>query len=68
MINENIYRNGIKGLLSHYEIETLSDDYRIYKSMFHDATERHQGTKHEKEECKITRFIKKILCLRKSTV
>ena len=38
-INEQVYRNGIKGLLSYYEIETLPYDYEGYKSMFHHATE-----------------------------
>lgn len=38
-INQQIYQNGVKGLLSHYEINTLSSDYEIYKSMFHHATE-----------------------------
>lgn len=42
-INPTIYRNGIKGLLSHYEIETLPYDYEIYKQMFHDATKRKEN-------------------------
>ena len=37
-INPQIYKNGIKGLLSHYEIETLPSSYEVYKSMFHHAT------------------------------
>ena len=37
-LNEGIYKNGVRGLLSHYEIETLSHDYEAYKSMFHHAT------------------------------
>lgn len=37
-INPQIYKNGVKGLLSHYEINTLSSDYEVYKSMFHHAT------------------------------
>ncbi len=39
-INAEIYKNGVRGLLSHYEIDTLPYDYEIYKSMFHDATTR----------------------------
>jgi len=38
-INQQIYLNGIRGLLSHYEIETLPRSYEGYKSMFHHATE-----------------------------
>ena len=64
-INQQIYLNGIRGFLSHYEIDTLPEDYEVYKPMFHDATERYQGTKHRKEERKITNFIKNILCLKR---
>jgi len=65
-INQQIYLNGIRGLLSHYEIDTLPEDYEVYKSMFHDATTRHQGDINEcKWESRIMKFIKKILCLRK---
>lgn len=61
-INQQIYLNGISGLLSHYEIDTLPEDYEIYKSMFHDATERHQpDNKRVKCVTKITNFIDKIL-------
>ena len=38
-VNEQIYLNGIRGLLSHYEIDSLSHDYEGYKPMFHHATE-----------------------------
>lgn len=38
-INGQIYQNGIRGLLSHYEIDTLPYDYEGYKSMFHHATQ-----------------------------
>ncbi len=38
-VNEQIYLNGIRGLLSHYEIETLPHDYEGYKSMFYHARE-----------------------------
>ena len=44
-INGNIYKNGVNGLLSHYEIETLPRDYEGYKSMFHDATTRRENKK-----------------------
>lgn len=37
-VNPQIYRNGVKGLLSHYEIDTLPYDYEGLKSMFHHAT------------------------------
>lgn len=37
-INPQLYLNGIRGLLSHFEIDTLSKDYEGYKSMFHHAT------------------------------
>lgn len=42
-IDKNIYNNGIKGLLSYYEIETLSRDYEMYKGMFREATETRTG-------------------------
>lgn len=64
-INQQIYLNGIRGLLSHYEIDTLPEDYEAYKPMFHDATERRQGTKHGKGESKIINFIKSISCLKR---
>ena len=44
-IDKNIYNNGTKGLLSHYEIETLPSDYEVYKTMFHDATRRKENNK-----------------------
>lgn len=44
-IDKGIYRNGVNGLLSHYEIETLPRDYEGYKSMFHDATTRRESKK-----------------------
>ena len=42
-IDKNIYNNGINGLLSYYEIETLSRDYEVYKGMFREATETRTG-------------------------
>lgn len=61
MVNENIYRNGVRGLLSHYEIETLPDDYNVYKSMFHEATTRKQpDDKYIRKESKWKSFLKKI--------
>ena len=66
-IKHQINLNGIRGLLSHYEISTLPDDYEMYKPMFHDATERRQKAE-PKKIVKIIRFIKKILCLKKATI
>ena len=69
MVNENIYRNGVRGLLSHYEIDTLPEDYEIYKSMFHDATKRHDNEDFKpKNDSIITKIIKKFLCLRKTMI
>jgi hypothetical protein len=42
-IDRNIYNNGIKGLLSYYEIDSLSRDYEMYKGMFREATETRTG-------------------------
>ena len=39
-IDKGIYNNGIKGLLSEWEIASLPRDYEGYKSMFRDATRR----------------------------
>ncbi len=44
-INPNIYRTGIKGLLSYWEIESLPRDYEVYKAMFKEATQ----TREQKE-------------------
>jgi len=44
-VNQQIYQNGVKGLLSHYEIDTLPYDYEALKSMFHDATRRKENNK-----------------------
>lgn len=44
-IDKGIYNNGIKGLLSLWEIETLPRDYEGYKSMFRDATMRKENNK-----------------------
>ena len=44
-INPNIYRNGVKGLLSYWEIESLPRDYEVYKAMFKEAT----ATREQKE-------------------
>ena len=38
-INEQTYLNGIRGLLSYFEIESLPKDYEGYKPMFHHARE-----------------------------
>lgn len=37
-INPQLYLNGIRGLLSHFEINNLSRDYEGFKSFFHHAT------------------------------
>ena len=42
-IDKNIYNNGIKGLLSYYEIDRLPRDYEMYKGMFREATETRTG-------------------------
>ena len=55
-INENIYRNGVRGLLSHYEIDTLPEDYEMHKSMFHHATELKE--KRDEEKKKVNNFLK----------
>jgi len=61
-IDKNIYNNGIKGLLSYYEIETLSRDYEAYKGMFREATETRTGIPFRKmsrleEEKRITQVL-----------
>ena len=48
-IDDNIYKNGVRGLLSHYEIETLPRGYEMYKDMFHDATNRKENNERKKE-------------------
>ena len=40
-IDKTIYNNGIKGMLSYWEIENLPRDYEVFKAMFKEAT----GTK-----------------------
>lgn len=42
-IDKNIYNNGIKGLLSYWEIDSLPKDYEIFKGMFKEATDIKQG-------------------------
>jgi hypothetical protein len=42
-IDKNIYNNGIKGLLSYWEIESLPRDYEFLKGMFMEATEIREG-------------------------
>ena len=42
-IDKGIYNNGVKGLLSLWEIESLPRDYEVYKSMFRDATKRREN-------------------------
>ena len=44
-IDKRIYNNGINGLLSLWEIESLPRDYEGYKSMFRDATRRRENNK-----------------------
>ena len=43
-IDKLIYNNGINGLLSPWEIDSLPSDYEGLKSMFRDATARRMGT------------------------
>lgn len=47
-IDKNIYNNGIKGLLSYYEISSLPSDYEVLKSMFRDATHRRESIELQK--------------------
>ena len=42
-IDGNIYNNGVKGLLSYYEISALPKDYEMYKPMFWEATWTREG-------------------------
>ena len=42
-INPQLYLNGIKGLLSHFEINKLPRDYEGFKSFFHHARELKEG-------------------------
>ena len=42
-IDKGIYNNGVKGLLSLWEIESLPREYEGYKSMFRDATKRREN-------------------------
>ena len=44
-IDKVIYNNGIKGLLSHYEIDSLPSDYEMLKGNFHEMTEKISGEK-----------------------
>lgn len=58
-INKNIYRNGVRGLLSHYEINSLPEDYEMHKSMFRHATELKEKRDEEKrKENKILKTLK----------
>lgn len=47
-IDKKIYNNGINGLLSYWEIDSLPSDYEGLKSMFRDATRRRELIKLEK--------------------
>ena len=63
-IDKNIYNNGIKGLLSYYEIDSLPRDYEVYKGMFREATETRTGIPFRKmprleEEKRITQVLSK---------
>ena len=42
-IDKTIYNNGIKGMLSYWEIDALPRDYEVFKSMFREATEMEEG-------------------------
>ena len=44
-IDKVIYNNGIKGMLSYWEIESLPRDYEVFKAMFKEATDIKQGTR-----------------------
>lgn len=58
-IDKTIYNNGIKGLLSHYEIDNLPEDYEIHKGNFHEMTEKITGEPYKTE--KRVSFIKKLI-------
>ena len=38
-IDKTIYNNGVKGMLSYWEIENLPRDYEVFKAMFKEATD-----------------------------
>ena len=42
-IDKQIYNNGVKGLLSYWEIKSLPRDYEFLKGMFMEATEIREG-------------------------
>lgn len=48
-IDKVIYNNGIKGLLSHYEIDSLPEDYEVHKGNFHEMTTKITGEKETKK-------------------
>lgn len=61
-IDKTIYNNGIKGLLSHYEIDSLPTDYEMHKGNFHEMTEKVSGIKRpSKVKENFKQFIKKYL-------
>lgn len=61
-IDKVIYNNGIKGLLSHYEIDSLPKDYEMHKGSFHEMTEKVTGKKRERStKSKLSIFIYRIL-------
>ena len=65
-IDKTIYNNGVKGLLSHYEIETLSEEYEIHKGNFHEMTEKVTGEPYNAQKRinlleRIINFIKKLI-------
>ena len=46
-IDKTIYQNGVKGLLSYWEIESLPRDYEVYKAMFKEATQTREQKKNK---------------------
>lgn len=65
-IDKTIYNNGVKGLLSHYEIETLPEEYEIHKGNFHEMTEKVTGEPYNTQKRinlleRIINFIKKLI-------
>ena len=65
-IDKTIYNNGVKGLLSHYEIETLPEEYEIHKGNFHEMTEKVTGEPYNVQKRinlfnRIINFIKKLI-------
>ena len=62
-IDKVIYNNGIKGLLSHYEIDSLPSDYEIHKGNFHEMTTKVTGEKMLKKSSLLEKLFNFFNCL-----